>query len=216
MFTGIVEAVGKIAEVREGEAARTLLVEAPFAGDMVAGQSVALDGACLTVRSCGESAFAVEAGAATLARTIAGGYQVGTRVNLERGLRAGDRLDGHWVQGHVDGVGAYLGRRRKGATRLLDFRLPEDVHAGSVLYGSVALNGVSMTVNDLRDDGDGGVCQVAVVPHTWEHTNFAALEPGTPVNVEADLVGKYVRRFLESRPLPPALRQPASDAGHAP
>lgn len=207
MFTGIVEAVGRVAEVQEGTAARTILVEAPFAAELVAGQSVALDGACLTVCSRDESAFAVEAGAATLARTIAGGYRVGARVNLERGLRVGDRLDGHWVQGHVDGVGAYLGRRRKGATRLLDFRLPGDAHSGSVLYGSVALNGVSMTVNDLRDGGDGGVCQVAVVPYTWEHTNFAALEPGAAVNVEADLVGKYVRRFLA---------QPAPEAGHVP
>lgn len=213
MFTGIVESVGRVAEVHDGEAARTILIEAPFAAELAAGQSVAVDGACLTVCSCDASAFAVQAGAATLARTVAGGYRVGSPVNLERGLRAGDRLDGHWVQGHVDGVGAYLGRRRKGATRLLDFRLPEDVHAGSVLHGSVALNGVSMTVNDLRD---GGVCEVAVVPYTWEHTNFAALEPGAPVNVEADLVGKYVRRFLESRSLPRVLPQPASEAGHAP
>lgn len=212
MFTGIVESVGTVAEVREGPAARTFLVEAPFAAELAPGQSVALDGACLTVRSCDESAFAVEAGATTLARTVARRYRAGSRVNLERGLRAGDRLDGHLVQGHVDGVGAYLRRSRQGATRLLEFRLPEDVHAGSVLYGSVALNGVSLTVNELRD---GGVCQVAVVPFTWEHTNFAALKPGAPVNVEADLVGKYVRRFLESKPLPHAAPQPVQEAGHA-
>lgn len=212
MFTGIVESVGAVARVRSAPEARTFRVEAPFAAELAAGQSVAVDGACLTVCSSDANSFVVEAGATTLARTIADGYRVGSRVNLERGLRAGAPLDGHLVQGHVDGVGTYVGGRRAGATRLLDFQLPDDVHAGSVLYGSVAVNGVSLTVNDLRDDC---ICQVAVVPFTWEHTNFAALKPGASVNVEADLVGKYVRRRLESGPLSRGLPQ-CPEAGHAP
>lgn len=200
MFTGIIESVGRVVAVAGLEGGRTLAIAAPFAGELAPGQSVAVDGACLTVRAAGaggqgEATFTVQVGVSTLERTVAARYGAGAAVNLERAVRLGGRLDGHLVQGHVDGVGAFLGGRTRGDTMLLEFALPEDVFATTVLHGSIAISGVSLTVNRLRA---GGLCQVAVIPHTWEHTNFSALEPGDPVNVEADLIGRYVRRIVEA------------------
>lgn len=196
MFTGIIEALGEVVSVAEDEGGRTVEIAAPFAGELAPGQSVAVDGACLTVRTLGSGAFAVEAGVSTLERTVAGGYRPGSRVNLERAVRARDRLDGHLVQGHVDGVATFLGLKHVKNTRLLDFGLPRDVSSGTVLHGSIALNGVSLTVNGLYGEA---VCQVALIPYTWRHTNFSTLEHGDAVNVEADLVGKYVQRIIETR-----------------
>ena len=195
MFTGIVEATGLVVSVSRGEPGRTVVIAAAFAQELAAGQSVAVDGVCLTATNSGDSTFTVEVGASTLERTIVGGYAVGSRVNLERAIRAGDPLDGHLVQGHVDGLATFLTRRAVENTRFLDFELPADVFSTTVLYGSISLNGVSLTVNRLRG---AAVCQVAIIPHTWEHTNLSLLEPGDRVNVEADLIGKYVRRMIET------------------
>ena len=200
MFTGIIEAVGEVAAVTEGQGGRTLVIAAPFARELVPGQSVAVDGACLTVRAAATGTFTVDAGASTLQRTVGGRYVRGAAVNLERAVRVGNRLDGHLVQGHVDGLAIFLGGRVAGDTRFLDFELPEDVFATAVLHGSIALNGVSLTVNDLRSERR---CEVAIIPYTWENTNFPTLEVGDPVNAEADLIGKHVRRILEgSRSFP--------------
>lgn len=196
MFTGIIEAVGKVVETGRRPKGRTLEIAAPFADRLTVGQSVAVDGACLTVRARQDGTFAVDVGASTLERTIAGQYRIGSPVNLERAVKAGDRLDGHLVQGHVDGRAVLLDNVRVGDTRLLAFSLPQDVFATTIPHGSIALNGVSLTVNDLRD---GSVCEVAIIPYSWSHTNFSSLRPGDAVNVEADLVGRYVRRVLESR-----------------
>ncbi|MDE2762184.1 MAG: riboflavin synthase [Gemmatimonadota bacterium] len=208
MFTGIIEAVGEVAAVDGARGGRTFVIGAPFAGELAAGQSVAVDGACLTVRAADTGTFTVDAGASTLERTVAGRYERGTAVNLERALRVGDRLDGHLVQGHVDGVATLRGRRASGETRFLEFELPKAVFAATVLHGSIALNGVSLTVNDLRGEGR---CELAIVPYTWERTNFPALETGDPVNAEADLVGKYVARILEATG-----SLPRSPLAHAP
>jgi riboflavin synthase len=129
----------------------------------------------------------------TLSRTVAAEYTEGSLVNLERALAVGTRLDGHFVQGHVDVVGELIAVEDKGEYRLLDFRIPPDVALATILHGSIALNGVSLTVNAISDDH---VCQVAVIPYTWEHTNLRMFEPGAHVNVEGDLIGKYVRRML--------------------
>ena len=196
MFTGIIEAVGEVVEAAPKPHGRTVVIAAPHAPRLADGQSVAVDGACLTVCGTGPGTFWVEVGASTLDRTIAGGYRTGSRVNLERAVRVGDRLDGHLVQGHVDGLATFVDRRRVGDTRFLTFSLPEDVFTTTIPHGSIALNGVSLTVNDLRD---GRVCEVALIPYSWSHTNFSSLEPGDTVNVEADLVGRYVRRILDTR-----------------
>lgn len=195
MFTGIIECVGKVVTVAGEESGRTLAIAAPFAGELVAGQSVAVDGACLTVRALGDGTFTVQAGASTLERTVAARYDAGAAVNLERALKVGGRLDGHLVQGHVDGLATLLEARTLGETRFLDFALPAGVFAATIPHGSISLNGISLTVNALRGDAR---CEVAVIPHTWEHTNLSALEPGDPVNVEADLIGRYVRRIMET------------------
>ena len=180
----------------DADGGRTLAIGAPFAASLLPGQSVAVDGACLTVCDLGLGTFTVEVGASTLDRTVAGRYAPGSAVNLERAVRAGDRLDGHLVQGHVDGLGTFLQKRSGGNTRFLDFVLPGDVFATTIVHGSIALNGVSLTVNDLRD---GAVCEVAIIPYSWDHTNFSRLEPGDPVNVEGDLIGRYVQRVIETR-----------------
>lgn len=195
MFTGIVEAVGEVVSVDGSDAGRTLVVAAPFTEEMTHGQSVAIDGACLTTTAVGQGTFAVEVGSSTLERTVAGRYLPGSPVNLERAIRLGDRLDGHLVQGHVDGLGTYLGGSTVGETRFLEFEIPPDVFSTTILYGSIALNGISLTVNRLLP---GAVCEVAVIPFTWKHTNLFSLESGDGVNVECDLVGKYVRRMVET------------------
>ncbi len=198
MFTGIVEAVGEVASIAEADRGRTVVIAAPFADELRRGQSVAVDGACLTAARIDSSTFTVDVASSTLERTTASAWRKGTPVNLERAARLGDRLDGHLVQGHVDGTALLSARRRAGATRLLDFTLPDAVFSTTIPHGSIALNGVSLTVNRLRPPA---VCQVAIVPHTWEHTNLSQLERGQRVNVEADLIGKYLRRILETHDL---------------
>ncbi len=195
MFTGIVEATGEVVSVSGSRRGRSVAISTAFAGDLADGQSVAVDGVCLTATHSGDLTFTVELGVSTLERTIADGYAVGSPVNLERAIRAGDPLDGHLVQGHVDGLATFLARKTMGNTRFLDFELPADVFSTTVLYGSIALNGVSLTVNRLAD---ASICQVAIIPYTWEHTNLSLLEPGDRVNVEADLIGKYVRRMIDT------------------
>jgi riboflavin synthase len=197
MFSGIVEEVGKIRATREMDGARELDIEAEVVlEDLKPGSSVSLDGACHTVVEVLAGGFTVNSVGTTLSRTVAADYTEGTSVNLERALAVGTRLDGHLVQGHVDAVGDLIGVEDQGEYRLLDFRIPSDVASGTILHGSITLNGVSLTVNAISDDH---VCQVAVIPYTWEHTNLSRLEAGSRVNVEGDLIGKYVQRLLSDR-----------------
>ena len=198
MFTGIIEAVGRVTEASDGDGVRRLRirVEPPFLADVEAGDSIAVDGACLTPVDVGEDAFEVELIASTLSRTVAGAYQPGARVNLEKAMVLGERLDGHLVQGHVDAIGHLNHIRREGDTRFLEFSVPPEVHGGTILHGSIALNGISLTVNRLEDPDR---LEVGIIPHTWEHTNLRDLALGDPVNVEGDLIGKYVGRLLRTR-----------------
>ena len=193
VFTGLIEAVGRIAAVEEEGGARTFAVEAPFADELVVGQSVAIDGACLTVTERNAGTFRVTAVTTTLEKTVAGRYAVGSAVNLERALRLGDRLDGHMVQGHVDGLAEYLGQESTPGRRILSFRLPDEVARVTIPQGSITLSGISLTVASLPE---ASVCRVAIIPHTWSHTNLSTLELGDPVNVEGDLIGRYVRRAM--------------------
>jgi riboflavin synthase len=197
VFTGIVEALGRVARVEDREAGRRIWVDAPaLAPALRPGDSVAVDGACLTVVLPEAESFAVDVIATTLARTIAGRYREGSRVNLERPLALGGRLDGHLVQGHVDGLGRLERCTIQGDTWLMDFWLPAEVAALTVERGSVAINGVSLTVSELLDDE---ACRVGVIPYTRAHTNLGELRPGDPVNVEGDLIGKYVGKVLAGR-----------------
>ena len=197
MFSGIVEEVGTVRATREMDGARELEIDASVVlEDLQPGASVCLDGACHTVVEVLAVGFTVNSVGTTLSRTVAGDYTDGSPVNLERAVAVGTRLDGHLVQGHVDAVGELVGVERHGEYRLLDFKIPSDVASGTILHGSITLNGVSLTVNAISDDD---ICQVAVIPFTWEHTNLSMLEPGARVNVEGDLIGKYVRRLVSDR-----------------
>ncbi len=198
MFSGIVEEVGTVRATKELDGARELEIDAKVVlADLQPGSSVSLDGACHTVVEVLEGGFTVNSVGTTLSRTVAADYTEGSLVNLERALAVGTRLDGHFVQGHVDVVGELIAVEDRGEYRLLDFRIAQDVALATILHGSIALNGVSLTVNAISDDH---VCQVAVIPYTWEHTNLRTLVPGTRVNVEGDVIGKYVRRMLPELP----------------
>lgn len=194
MFTGIVEEVGTIAAVEplgNGVAIR-VSAEAVLEG-IGLGDSISVDGACQTVTAIREDGFSVQAIATTLGRTTFGDFRPGRRVNLERALAFGSRLGGHLVQGHVDGVGKVLRVEPRDELTLIDFSLPDEVVGVTVLHGSITLNGISLTVNDLPEPG---VCQVSIIPFTWEHTAIGELRVGDGVNVEGDMIGKFVRNLL--------------------
>lgn len=194
MFTGIIEEVGSVAGVRPLGDGVELTVRAPgIARELALGESVALDGVCQTVTALPPGGFAVQAVATTLGRTTLGSFAAGRRVNLERALAFGARLGGHLVQGHVDGAGEVLALVRRKEHTLIDFSLPPEVAGVTILHGSIALNGVSLTVNALPR---AGIAQVSIIPFTWEHTSLAELRVGDAVNLEGDLIGKYVRHLL--------------------
>ena len=197
MFTGIVEATGHVIEAVDLDTTRrfTIQVDA-LEGALHPGESLAVDGACLTAVAASGATFSVDVIGTTLERTIAGHYRAGTRVNLERAMTLGERLDGHLVQGHVDGVGHLERVIEDGEYWLMDFRIPSDIWGATILHGSIALNGVSLTVSDMPEPD---VVQIGIIPYTWEHTNLGGMERGAPVNVEGDLIGKYVGRILATR-----------------
>jgi riboflavin synthase len=197
MFSGIVEAIGTITRVEDRETTRRFFVEvSAFGTEVAVGDSIAVDGACLTATASSAEGFSVDVIGTTLERTIAGRYQEGSRVNLERALLASARLDGHVVQGHVDGVGRLVRSEKDGEYWLMDFALTSEVHAETIVRGSVTLNGVSLTVSELLPDD---AVRIGIIPHTHAHTNLGTLQPGDPVNVEGDVIGKYVARILARR-----------------
>ena len=197
MFTGLIEQVGEVESVRQTDAGRELRIRAPF-GDLKNGESIAINGACLTVREFAAGWFDVAAITTTLERTTIGDWKKGTRVNLERALLPGDRLGGHIVQGHVDCVGTIAAVEREGDAQLVDLSIPAAFEPLFVLHGSVAIDGVSLTVNDIKPRG----LQVSLIEYTLRHTNLGDLEPGSRVHVEADVIAKHVRRLVE-----PCLRE---------
>ena len=192
MFTGLVEAVGEIESVSETDAGREFRIRSPWA-DLHDGESVSVNGACLTVRASHGNAFVVAAIVTTLERTTIGSWSAGTRVNLERAMKVGDRLGGHIVQGHVDAVGTVHGVSRQASALLVDIAVPPDVARLLVPHGSITVDGVSLTVNRLPSPG---VVQVALIEYTERHTTLGALQAGDRVHVEADVIGKYVQALL--------------------
>jgi len=192
MFTGLIEQVGEIESVRQTEVGREIRIRAPFT-DLSNGESIAINGACLTVREFGPGWFDAAAVLTTLERTTIGNWKKGARVNLERALRPGDRLGGHIVQGHVDCVGIVAAREQAGDALLIDVSVPQAIESLMVLHGSVAIDGVSLTVNELKPGG----LQVSLIEYTLRHTTLGELKEGSRVHVEADVVAKHVRRLLE-------------------
>jgi riboflavin synthase len=195
MFSGIVEEVGVVQSATElGKGGRELVIGAETVlEDLKPSDSISVDGVCQTVVDIAGRGFKVQAIGTTLSRTTFGEYRRGRLVNLERPLAVGDRLGGHFVQGHVDGVGQVTSVVRQGEMVLLRFSLPDTVRPFTILHGSIAVDGVSLTINALPDPR---TAEVALIPYTWEHTNLARLAPGGTVNLEADMVGKYVARTL--------------------
>ena len=193
MFTGIVDAVGRIDAVRVNNGVE-LRVKASYKG-VKKGESIAVNGACLTVAKVVKGAFTVHAVETTLGRTLIREWQKGRAVNLERALRAGDRFGGHFVQGHVDGVGTVEGVAEVDDAMLVDIRVPPEVAETTVLHGAVTVDGVSLTVNAFAEDR---IVQVSLVPFTREHTTLGKLASGDRVHVEADVLGKYVRQLCRS------------------
>ncbi|MCD6064582.1 MAG: riboflavin synthase alpha chain [Flavipsychrobacter sp.] len=190
MFTGIVEALGTIREVIPSGSNVDFIIECPFTGELKVDQSVAHNGVCLTVTDIKGSLYRVTAVAETLAKTNLGGWKAGDKVNLERSLRVGDRLDGHFVQGHVDATASCTAREALDGSWLFRFRFPEQFASLVVEKGSVCLNGVSLTVFNVSDDE----LTVTIIPYTYEHTNFHAIQPGDIINIEFDILGKYFLR----------------------
>jgi riboflavin synthase len=198
MFTGIVVAQGTVSAIDELRDARRIhiAVDPSFVADVGDGDSIAIDGVCQTVVARAPDGFTVEAIGTTLSRTTFGELETGRRVNLEPALALGARLGGHMVQGHVDGVGTVLAVEHTGEHVLLDVSLPPDVAEVTVLHGSIAIDGVSLTVNALPARGRA---QVALIPYTWSNTNLSRLQAGSTVNLEGDMLGRFVVHYLKLR-----------------
>lgn len=191
MFTGLIEQVGTIIEVKATEAGVELRVDCPFE-NIEDGESVSVNGVCLTVREHGSGWFTVAAMVMTIGRTSIGDWLPGHRVNLERAMRAESRFGGHIVQGHIDAVGVVTAAERVEDTILVDVAIPYVLTQTLVLHGSVALDGVSLTVNNLESDK----LQVALIEYTLSHTTLRDLREGSRVNIETDVIGKFVQRLV--------------------
>ena len=179
----------------DGGAGRRLRITTTLAPELVPGDSVAVNGVCLTVTACAGDAMEADVGPETLRVTTLGGVGGGALVNLERSMRADGRFGGHFVQGHVDGVGTVEGIRVDGDARWLSIAVPADLGPLFIRKGSVAVDGISLTVADLRD----GRIDVMIIPFTWGATNLPTRRAGDAVNLECDMIGKYVARALDAR-----------------
>ena len=192
MFTGLVEEVGTIEQIRVTPAGRELRVRCRY-DDLSDGESIALDGACLTVREHGPGWFTVAAVTTTLDRTTVGEWSAGRRVNLERAMQLGDRLGGHLVLGHVDGVGTITDIETEGDARLVNVALPDGLSELMIPHGSITVDGVSLTVNELPQPD---VVQLSLIEYTLSHTTLGEWRAGQRVQIEGDVIGKYARRML--------------------
>lgn len=192
MFTGLIQDVGKIERLDAGPDGARLRITTALGPEIGLGDSIAVNGVCLTATAADEDGFETEAMNQTLAVTALGGIEPGAAVNLELAMRASDRLGGHIVQGHVDGVGTVLAAEEDGFARRIRVELPPELLRYAIDKGSVTLDGVSLTIADLGDSW----AEVSLIPETLERTNLGQLAPGDRVNVECDVVAKYVERLM--------------------
>lgn len=191
MFTGIITDIGTVREIRAGGDTTFVIGTKLDLKDLALGASIACAGVCLTAIERGADWFAVQASAETLLRSTLKEWRVGTRVNLERALRAGDELGGHIVSGHVDAMAEIVERRREGDSERFAFRVPDEYAKAIAPKGSVTLDGVSLTVNEVQGNRFG----VNLIPHTLAHTTFGSAQVGTIVNFEIDILARYVARL---------------------
>jgi len=192
VFTGLVADLGVLEELRRSEGGATLRISAGLTGELQEGDSIAVNGVCLTATSVRDHSFQADAMNETLTRSTLGGLASGARVNLELPLRASDRLGGHLVQGHVDAVGEVAAVADEGIARRLEIAAPADVLRYVVEKGSIAVNGVSLTVVEVGDRS----FTASLIPETLERTNLGSVEPGAGVNLEVDVLAKYVERLV--------------------
>ncbi len=193
MFTGIIEGLGTIAGIKPMGTGKRLVIDADFLLDMTGvGDSIAVSGACLTVTFIKDNRFEVDVSPETISKTTLGGARTGNRVNLERALRLSDRLDGHLVTGHVDGMGTIKNIQNEGNAIIVTLKVPSSLGRYIINKGSVAIDGISLTINDC----DQFSIRVAVIPHTAKLTTIGFKKIGDPVNIETDIIGKYVEKFI--------------------
>lgn len=200
MFTGLVECVGNVVATSKAGTGLRLRVTAPFANEVVKGESVALDGACLTIAATGGGTFEVDVSGQTLAATTIGSWRPGMKVNVERATRAGGRLGGHLVSGHVDGTGRIARSARREGYVDIEIEPAGDLPGAILLRGSIAVDGISLTVSSVGGDR----FSVGLIPETIEVTTLAHKGVGALVNLETDLVGKYVAHYLSAGIAEPA------------
>lgn len=193
MFNGLIEATGEVAELTRIPEGLRLGVRTPVARELVLGESIAVNGVCLTVVRADGASFAAEVSPETMRVTNLGGLAMRDAVNLERSMRADARVGGHFVQGHVDGTGRIEGIRHEAEFHWVSVSFPAAMAPFLVRKGSIAVDGISLTVAELRAAG----FDVQIVPYTWEHTNLGRARAGAVVNLECDIIGKYVVRALE-------------------
>ena len=210
MFTGLVEYVGAVKSIERNDAsasadllgARIVVDAGPLASGLAKSGSIAVNGCCLTAVDVSDGTFAADLSSETLRRTSFGELKPGTPVNLERPLTAMKELGGHFVQGHIDGVGHVARLEAEGANWWFGVRVPEELAPYVAMKGSIALDGISLTVAGWHD----GIVETAIIPFTYSHTNLSSLEVGDAVNIECDILAKYVERLMEVRHTAPASR----------
>jgi riboflavin synthase len=207
LFTGIVEHVGRIESLEKGpEGGRLRIHAGPLADSLAVAGSVAVNGCCLTVVELAGETFAADLSSETLRRTAFGEMKPGARVNLERPLTAGKEFGGHFMQGHVDGIGRVTRLAPEGPNWWFGVRVPAEVERYVVMKGSIAIDGISLTVATLAD----AIAEVAVIPFTYANTNLQALTAGDAVNLEADILAKYVEKLMDTRRAPAPSRLTAA------
>ncbi len=194
MFTGIIESLGKVKRIRShGEGKRlTIETDMDLAGTKI-GDSIAVNGVCLTAVTLSKNSFDIDMAPETVSRTTFKSLASGARVNIERALRFSDRLDGHLVSGHVDGVGTISAKIRKSNAVIVTINVPSALASDMINKGSVAIDGISLTINQVGDQG----FQVSIIPHTAQITTIGLKDVGDKVNIETDMIGKYVKMFLK-------------------
>jgi len=207
MFTGIIEELGRVREIeKRGEDARIVIEARTVTEGSSDGDSIAVNGVCLTALDVKSDSFAADVSKETLSRSTLGSLKSGSPVNLERAVTPATRLGGHIVQGHVDARGKFLGSENHGESWTFRFAYPKEIARYLVFKGSVAVEGISLTIANLTDD----YFEIAVIPKTFEVTNFSQLKPGDEVNLEVDLIAKYVERMLTTSAVSSPLQRPAT------
>ena len=196
MFTGIVEDVGSIGSIEQNGSSLVLQIKAKFASELTLGESVAVNGICLTVTKKDDASFSADVTPETFRRTSLSLLSADSPVNLERAMRADGRFGGHIVSGHIDGTGRLTAIRREDNAYNVFFRVEKPLFRYIIEKGSVALDGISLTVASVKNEGNYGEFSVAVIPHTWENTALKNKRVGSIINVECDVVGKYIEHFV--------------------